>query len=84
MKLDVSTLIHCSMTRALTILDARLATSAYLAGDTFTIADIGFLPYIEYLMATPAKALFAAHPHVQAWWTRCSERPAWRKAAGRA
>ena len=48
------------------------------------IADIGFLPYIEYLMGTPGKALFAGYPAVQAWWTRCSERPSWRKAAGRA
>ena len=75
---------NAGVDRALKVLETRLAASTYLAGDTFTIADIGFLPYIEYLMATPAKSLFAGYPAVQAWWTRCSERPSWRKAAGRA
>lgn len=75
---------NAGVDRALKVLETRLAASTYLAGDTFTIADIGFLPYIEYMMATPAKALFAGYPAVQAWWTRCSERPSWRKAAGRA
>ncbi len=75
---------NAGVERALKVLEPRLAASTYLAGETFTIADIGFLPYIEDLMATPAKALFAGYPAVQAWWTRCSERPSWRKAAGRA
>lgn len=75
---------NAGVDRALKVLETRLAASTYLAGDSFTIADIGFLPYIEYLMATPAKSLFAGYPAVQAWWTRCSERPSWRKAAGRA
>ena len=75
---------NAGVDRALKVLETRLAASTYLAGDTFTIADIGFLPYIEYLMGTPGKALFAGYPAVQAWWTRCSERPSWRKAAGRA
>ena len=67
------------------ILDKQLAsTKAFLVGDQFTIADIAYAPYVEYGMNTDAKTIFAKHPHLTAWWNRVSERPAWRKAAGRA
>ena len=69
---------------ALRIMDARLAQAPYFAGETFSLADVTFLPYFEYAMATPVKATFAAYPHVMAWWNRVSERPSWRKVAGRA
>ncbi|HEY3592531.1 MAG TPA: glutathione binding-like protein [Polyangiaceae bacterium] len=71
--------------KTFTAISAPLATSAYLAGDTFSIADIAYMPYVEYLMkAPPAKAIFEKHPNVVNWWTRVSERPSWRKVAGRA
>lgn len=69
---------------ALGVLDRQLATTAYLAGDGFSLADICFMPYLEYVMGTPAKEVVARHPNVAAWWGRISERPTWKKAVGRA
>jgi len=69
---------------ALAIMDKQLANHPFIAGETFTLADICFMPYIEYAMATPAKDLFTKHPHVMAWWNKISEKPTWRKIAGRA
>jgi glutathione S-transferase len=66
------------------VLDKALTSSQFLCGDQFTLADIGYAPYLEYAMNTAAKATIAKHPHVVAWWNRVAERPAWRKAAGRA
>jgi glutathione S-transferase len=66
------------------VLDKDLANKKFLVGDQFTLADITFAPYIEYAMNTPAKDIFAKHPHFMAWWGRVSERPSWLKAAGRA
>jgi glutathione S-transferase len=60
-----------------------LSKHAFLAGDSLTIADIGFAPYLEYLMPTPAAAKLGNHPHVAAWWAAVSDRPAWRKTVGR-
>ena len=74
---------NAGVTACLEVMDRRLASSTYLAGDQFTLADVNFLPYVEYLMASPAKELFGKHAHVMAWWNRCSERPSWRKTAGR-
>lgn len=67
------------------IMDKELTNKQFLVGDQFTIADICFAPYVEYaMMNETAKAIFAKHPHVMAWWNRVAERPSWRKAAGRA
>jgi len=68
---------------ALGVMEARLGKSAYLAGADFSIADICFMPYFEYGMATPAKEIFAKYPHVSAWWNKTSERATWQKAVGR-
>ena len=70
--------------KALTIMNQRLAKSPFLAGNEFTLADICFMPYIEYAMGTPVKETFAGYPHVSSWWKKVSERPAWGKATGRA
>jgi glutathione S-transferase len=65
------------------VLEARLAKAPYLAGDQFTLADICYAPYIEYALGSDAKDIILSRPHVAAWWTRVSERPAWRETAGR-
>jgi glutathione S-transferase len=56
-----------------------LEKTQFLTGDQFTIADIGYMPYFEYAMNTPAKASFEKYPHVMAWWERVSKRPSWVK-----
>lgn len=57
--------------------------SGFLAGDKLSLADIGFMPYIEYLQVTPQKATLEKYPEVAAWWKRISERPSWGRAVGR-
>jgi len=69
---------------ALGAMDARLAESPFLAGETFSLADVCFMPYFAYAMGTPAKDAIAKHPHVLAWWNKVSERPSWRAVTGRA
>jgi glutathione S-transferase len=72
-----------SLNTALAVMEKQLTASTYLVGSEFSLADICFLPYFEYLMMTPIKETLAKYPHVTAWWNRCSERPTWKKAAGR-
>ncbi|HZJ64756.1 MAG TPA: glutathione binding-like protein [Kofleriaceae bacterium] len=70
--------------KALAVMDKQLASHAFIAGETFSLADICFMPYVEYAMSTPAKERIVKHPHVAAWWSKVSERPTWRKVTGRA
>lgn len=64
-------------------MDQRLATEPFLAGSTFSIADLCFMPYLEYLALSPAAAKLNERPHVAAWWARISAREAWGKTVGR-
>jgi glutathione S-transferase len=64
------------------VLSKPLEKNTFVVGDQFTLADIGYMPYIEYLMTTPAKPSVEKYPNVLAWWNRVSARPTWRKVAG--
>jgi glutathione S-transferase len=63
--------------RNLRILDTALATRAYIAGDTFTLADIpsGVHLYRYFTMGTAVAKL----AHVEAWYRRLTERSAYRE-----
>jgi glutathione S-transferase len=64
---------------ALDVSDANLAKQPYFAGQQFTLADICFMPYVEYAMKTPLKDAMTKHSNFSAWWNRVSERPSWKK-----
>ena len=66
------------------VMEKELAKTPFLAGSELSIADICFMPYFDYAMASPAKDIFAKYPHVMSWWNKVSERPTWRKATGKA
>lgn len=68
--------------RALDVVDRALMAQAYLAGDTFSLADISWMPYLQYLSATPHGTLITERPHVKSWWQRISTRPSWKKVNG--
>ena len=59
------------------MLDERLAGSPYLAGETFTLADIpagtSLYRYHELDIEHPPL------PHMEAWYARLAERPAYRR-----
>ncbi|KAI3800952.1 hypothetical protein L1987_29052 [Smallanthus sonchifolius] len=63
----------------LDVYEARLTENKYLAGDSFTLADLHHLPNINFLMETRVRRLFEARPHVRAWVADITSRPAWVK-----
>jgi glutathione S-transferase len=64
-------------------LSGSLAKNTFVSGEQFTLADIGYMPYIEYMEMGPAKEIMAKYPNVVAWWKRVSARPSWLKATGK-
>ena len=56
---------------------AALQSSAYLAGATFTIADLNVACVVEYLVRSNFD--LAPWPRVAAWYKSCTERPGYRK-----
>jgi GST-like protein len=70
--------------RQLDVLDRRLAQSPYIAGDTYTIADIAIFPWYGALVKgyTYNAAEFLSvqeYKHVQRWADLLLERPAVRR-----
>lgn len=57
-------------------LDAWLANRQFIATDAFTVADI-LMAHV--LSAGTDPALLKPCPHLLAYQTRCTERPAWKK-----
>ncbi|OMO59821.1 hypothetical protein CCACVL1_24597 [Corchorus capsularis] len=66
--------------KVLDIYEQRLSKSKYLAGDSFTLADLSHLPGIRYLVSDACMGhLIAERKHVNAWWEDISNRSAWKK-----
>lgn len=68
--------------KALDIVEKDLAGREFLAGSSFSLADVTWMPYVQYVFAAGEGALITDRPNVGAWWRRVSSRPTWQKIAG--
>lgn len=68
--------------KALDVIERALEKKDFLVGD-FTLADISYAPYLQYLFDTKAGDIIAERPNVSAWASRVLERPSWLKALGK-
>lgn len=59
------------------VLDKQLSQHAYMAGDTYTIADIATYPWVDRHNFQPID--LADFPHVKAWYDKIGERDAVKK-----
>ena len=69
------------MQTALDIADGWLASNAYLAGTSFSLADIHWMPHLEYLTQIGYADEVTGRTHLGAWWQRVSSRPTWLSVA---
>ena len=67
------------LTTCFTALSVPLAKHAYLSGEKFSIADIGYMPYLQFLKDTPVNEKLQLFPEVVAWWDRLRARDSWLK-----
>ena len=58
------------------VLDAAVSATGYLAGNSFTLADIDLLPILFYMNKMPeSRRMLAESKHLQAYFERHMERP---------
>jgi glutathione S-transferase len=58
------------------VLDAAVSATGYLAGSSFTLADIDLLPILFYMNKMPeSRAMLAQAKHLKAYFDRHMERP---------
>ncbi|HEX3761675.1 MAG TPA: glutathione S-transferase N-terminal domain-containing protein [Kofleriaceae bacterium] len=65
---------------AYAILDRALAGARYLAGEAFSLADLGVMPYLASPAVAESVDLLADLRHLERWWQEVSARPSWRRA----
>ena len=68
-----------ALERPFAILNSELQTREYLAADRFTVADLNVASILGWAKA--AGMDLAPYPNLKAWLSRCTSRPAARKAA---
>jgi glutathione S-transferase len=66
---------------ALDVANEQLNRSEFFAGDAFSLADIHWMPYLDYLTQTGEAEVLRAREHLFAWWQRVSARPSWQRVA---
>ena len=63
--------------RTLTDMQRALDNSPWLAGETFSLADIAFAPYVTRLDCLALEWLWDERPRVADWYARIRARPAY-------
>ena len=56
------------------VMDKRLSTSKFIAGSTYSIADIAIFPWLRSWQNQGIE--WADYPHLKAWFDKLTERPA--------
>lgn len=60
-------------------LEIGLEAHYNLAGENFSLADLTYIPYIDFLFKARIIKDFTNYPKLQAWWERTFLRSTWRK-----
>jgi glutathione S-transferase len=70
---------RAAVNKAVAVLERELEGREYIAGSSFSLADICFMPYVEYLFMCGEGGLITDHRNTATWWTRVSERASWQQ-----
>jgi glutathione S-transferase len=67
--------------RFLADMETQLARTPWLAGDRFSLAEVGVIPYVNRLDMLQLSGLWTGvRPHLAAWWGRVAARPSFEPA----
>ncbi len=61
-------------------MEATLASSSWLAGDTYSLADVAYAPYLTRLEHLRMRELWMERPHLANWFERVRNREAYKVA----
>jgi glutathione S-transferase len=67
--------------RFLADIEAQLSRTPWLAGDRFSLAEVGVIPYVNRLDMLQLSGLWTeTRPHLADWWQRVKARPSFEPA----
>ena len=68
------------MVQLLREMEESLSEHAWLAGETYTLADVAFTPYLARLEHLNILRMVEPYPRVAEWYRRCQDRPSFHDA----
>jgi glutathione S-transferase len=72
--------LQSELKKPLDVMDSWLGWRPYLSGDDFSLADLTFMPFFEYMSRLSAACdLIASRQNVANWWQTVSKRSTWEK-----
>jgi glutathione S-transferase len=71
------------MVQLLDEMEEALCEHAWLAGDSYTLADVAFTPYLARLQHLNILGIIGKRAHVADWYARCTQRPSFGDAIRR-
>jgi glutathione S-transferase len=70
-----------SLDHTFDVADKALGRQDFFGGKALSIADISWMPYIQYLFGAKEGEMVTGRKNLGAWWKRVSERPSWVKVS---
>ncbi|KAL7918666.1 glutathione S-transferase [Trichoderma austrokoningii] len=64
------------------LLEKRLTSQSFMAGDKLTVADLFFVPYMHRLDKSVYPTLMNSRPHLDTWWKRITNRKSYKSIFG--
>ncbi|UKZ93293.1 uncharacterized protein TrAFT101_008212 [Trichoderma asperellum] len=64
------------------LLDKRLASQDFMAGDTLMVVDLFFVPYMHHLDKTVYPTLLDSRLHLSSWWKKITSRESYKHLFG--
>ncbi|KAF5723354.1 glutathione S-transferase [Fusarium mundagurra] len=71
--------LKVKLERVLRLLDQKLSTQPFMAGETVTLVDFFYVPYMHYLEDGVWPTLLDAHANLLTWWNRMKGRASYRQ-----
>ena len=68
------------LARTLDRMEAGLAAAPWLAGESYSLADVDMAPFVHRIAALGARAMIEERPRAADWYRRMQARPAFREA----
>jgi len=70
--------LKAELNTKLDVYEKILSKQPYLAGQTYTLADLFHIPYGTWLVKLGEGGVFDSRPNVKQWWDKITGRQAWK------
>ncbi|KAF5578405.1 glutathione S-transferase [Fusarium pseudoanthophilum] len=71
--------LKVKLERVLRLLDQKLSTQPFMAGETVTLVDLFYVPYMHYLQYGVWPTLLDAHENLLTWWNQMKGRVSYQQ-----